>query len=103
MLENNDKNLKEQIARTLKLMGYTGFEKNKVVFGLMDNASKRIDIAILDRLADKEKTELLKISKAKNKSKILKYLSSKISDLPQIIEQAVSQTVGEFKRATDRD
>ncbi|TSC95113.1 MAG: hypothetical protein CEN87_125 [Parcubacteria group bacterium Licking1014_1] len=98
MATSSAKNLKQQIINNLNLSGFTSLQQSKIISGLMDNVSDRINIAILDLLAEDEKKELGKIARSKKKGAALKYLNSKIKNISSLTEKITRETIEDFRR-----
>lgn len=90
--------LKKQISESLGLSNLSAAQQDKIISKLMDNISARISIAVLDGLDKKERKELEKASKSKEKDAVLGYLNSKINNLSLLIADTVAETIGDFKR-----
>ena len=104
MAEIIDKKIKKDIVSRLSLDGLKDSEQDQIINELLDIISSKTNLAILNRLTEKEQRELEKISKAififnKNK-KMQDYISSKIYNVQELMEKATVETVEDFKKVT---
>ncbi len=93
----NEKEAKQKIAESLNLLGFTDSQQNKIISGLLDNISARINIAIYDKLTEEDRQKLQKISRAKEKDAILNYIKSKIRNLRLLVYEITRETIEEFE------
>ena len=93
----NEKKAKQKIAESLDLLGFTNSQQNKIISGLLDNISARINIAIYDKLTEEDRQKLQKISRTKKKDAILNYLKPKIRNLHLLVDEITRETIEEFE------
>lgn len=93
----NGEKIKQRISETLGILDLTDSQQNKIISGLMDNISDRIDIAVYDKLAEEDRKKFQKISKMEDKEVILFFLKSKIRNLPLLVDEIVRETIDEFE------
>jgi translation elongation factor EF-Ts len=98
MAKNTSINLKQQIADKLNLSSFSAPQQQKIISGLTENISNRINLAVFERLTEEERKELQKLAKANKKAGVLKFLNSKIDDLQSFAEQIAVETIDEFKK-----
>jgi len=95
---HNQKQVKQRIAGSLNLSEFSDSQQDKIVSGLLDNISDRINIAIYDKLTEEDRQKLQKISKTKDEDAILNFLRVKIKNLHLLADEITMDTVEEFKK-----
>lgn len=93
----NEKKAKQKIAESLNLSGFTNSQQNKIISGLLDNISTRINIVIYDKLTEEDRQKLQKISRTKEKDVVLNFLKSKIRNLHLSVDEITRETIEEFE------
>ncbi len=96
MFFNSDAKIKQQIAENISLLNLSAKERDKIISVLMDNASRKINIAILDLLTDEQKQELEVLAKSNNKDNILTYLNERIGNLQGLVEKVTEEVILDF-------
>lgn len=101
MVELLDKKVKDQLIKKLGLSGLEFLEKEKIYNGLIKNILARIDLVILEKLSEKDKKKLSKISNSifvLNKGKkIAEFLNLKNINFKDLVEKLTLQAIDEFK------
>lgn len=94
---NNKIQLKILISKKLDLLGLSFLEQEKIISGLLENISVKVNIAIEKILNQEEQAELQAIALKKDKDALMGYLKSKISNVEEIVEEIAQETIEEFK------
>ncbi|MEA1929839.1 MAG: hypothetical protein U9M92_03105 [Patescibacteria group bacterium] len=92
--------LTELVITNLGQRELTTVEQGGLVQRLVSNSSRRINLAVLNKLSEAEHKELLQLAEEGNREKVRTFLQGKISNLNQLIKQTVIGTVEEFKGLT---
>lgn len=93
----NQEKVKQKIAESLNLSGFTNSQQNRIISGLLDNISDRINIAIYDKLTEKDRQKLQKISRIGEKGIISNYLKLKIRNMRLLVDKVTIETIEEFE------
>ena len=71
-------------------------EQGVIIRRLEANIASRINIAILERLAEADHAELLRLAETSNEG-LDKFLQTKIPDLDDLMKKVAAEAVAEFK------
>ncbi len=96
MFFSSDQKIRQQIAESIGLLDFSAQEQDEIISQLLDNASRKINIAILDLLTDEQKQELEVLAKLNGKDKVLNYLNAKIGNLQGLVEKTTEEVILDF-------
>lgn len=92
-----DKKQKQKIVKSLEIEHLTPSQQDKIISMVSENVSAKIDMIIWNKFIQEEKQELYKISRKGDNKKILKYLTRKIGNFSQLVEDITRETIEDFK------
>lgn len=87
----------EIIVAQLGLKELSTEQQGEVIAGLQNNILSAVNLAILERLTEAEREELLKLADGASEVEMDKFLRSKITDLDDLMKRTALATVEEFK------
>lgn len=102
MKNNIPPDLKQKIEEAIDVFGLSDIQKDKIVSGLLENISSRINMAISDELTREDKEKIFKILKAKDSTAVFNYLNGRIKNLPELVRSVAEETIQEFKNLSSK-
>ncbi len=99
---NNKIQLKRLISEKLDLLGLSFLEQEKIISGLLENISVKVNIAIAKMLNQEQQAELQIVAAKNDKDVLMNYLKSKISNIEEIAEKNAQETIEEFKTIREK-
>lgn len=97
-----NKKQKQQIVKSLDISHLTKDQQDKIIALLMDNVSAKVNMVIWDKFLKEEKQELYHVSRIGDNKKILKYITSKMGNFNQLVENTTRETIEDFKKKRDQ-
>jgi len=91
MADNQE--LRDHIQQAIVMDGLMPEEKEQLIEGIMKNISAAITIAIFKKLNGNEQKEFLLLQNNNNEEKLKQYVSSKISNLEELVNQTIDETI----------
>lgn len=93
----DDKEIKTVLDSRLRLAHLKGDEKEEIIKRLSENILTKINLAILEKMSEKERAELLRICDGQDDNKVLDFIESKVDNISGIVKEATDKVISDFK------
>ena len=94
----SDEKLLQIIADQVSFPNLTDREREEVTRDLSDCLRSKVNVAVLERLSEAEREEVVRLADHAAPAEILHYLQTKITDLEILISTTTTAVLADFKQ-----